>query len=239
MGSANHIASYRLPTCPPGPENFFWSVSGESSDAFDNIKHTSLFPKNAVIFVEGQKSRDVVVVSSGRLKLSAGSHEGKTLILRIAEPGDVLGLHASLSHTPHGMTVETMEPCTLEFVSGEDFWRFLKGHGDAALRVTEILSRECLEAYELTRAIGLSHSVSERFARFLLDRASDGRAESKSGWANLAMTHEEISQVVGTSRETITRLLTEFKRKDMVELKGSRLTIRNRPALESMGGASH
>jgi CRP/FNR family transcriptional regulator len=65
-----------------------------------------------------------------------------------------------------------------------------------------------------------------------------GQVKNGRMHARLALTHEEISQVVGTSRETITRLLSEFKKKELVELKGSTLTICNRPALESLRGAN-
>ena len=160
------------------------------------------------------------------------------MILRIAGSGEVLGLHAGITGMPHGMTVATMQPCTLDFVSRENLLAFLRKHGDAALRVTQILSHECVQAYELARTMGLSHSVSERLARFLLETAMHGQVKNGRMHARLALTHEEISQVVGTSRETITRLLSEFKKKELVELKGSTLTICNRPALESLRGAN-
>jgi CRP/FNR family transcriptional regulator, cyclic AMP receptor protein len=87
------------------------------------------------------------------------------------------------------------------------------------------------------RVIGLSHSVSERFAKFLLETAADGEISNGTVRVRLAMTHEEISQLVGTSRETITRLLSEFRRNEFAELRGSTLIIHNPPALRSMVGA--
>lgn len=158
------------------------------------------------------------------------------MIMRIAECGDIVGLHASITGMAHAMTVSTMQPCTVDFVGRDRFLQFLRGHADAALRVTEILSQECIQAYELARTMGLSTSVSERFARFLLETALRGSMKNGRVQGKLTLTHEEISQVVGTSRETITRLLSEFKRKDMVELRGTTLTICNRAALESLSG---
>lgn len=227
-----------LLTSNPQPENSFWSISRDSREAFDKIKHTSVFPSDTVIFVEGQRAGGVFVLVAGRAKLSTCSVEGRTMILRIADSGEVLGLHAGITGMPHGMTVATMQPCTLDFVSRENLLAFLRKHGDAALRVTQILSHECMQAYELARTMGLSHSVSERLARFLLETAMHGQVKNGRMHARLALTHEEISQVVGTSRETITRLLSEFKKKELVELKGSTLTICNRPALESLRGAN-
>jgi CRP/FNR family transcriptional regulator len=116
--------------------------------------------------------------------------------------------------------------------------RFLAGHTDASLHATQHLAKDCSDAYGVVRSIGLSHSVAERFARFLLQTAAaDGEMSNGTLRVRLAMTHEEISQLVGTSRETITRLLSEFRRNDMAELKGSMLIIHNHPALKSMVGA--
>ncbi len=130
-----------------------------------------------------------------------------------------------------------MQPCQLDFVAREDALRFLKEHADASLHATQHLARNCSDAYGVVRTIGLSHSVSERFARFLLETAADGEVSNGTVRVRLAMTHEEISQLIGTSRETITRLLSEFRRNDFAELKGSMLIIHNRPALKNLVGA--
>ena len=243
MNCANRVSAVEHPlngfvAVAPEPENSFWSISRESREAFNKIKHTSVFPADTVLFVEGQSAGGVFVLGAGRAKLSTCTPEGRTMILRIADCGEMLGLHASITGMPHGMTVATMQPSTLDFVSRENLLAFLRGHGDAALRVTQILSYECMQAYELARRIGLSHSVSERLAGFLLDTAMHGEMKNGRIHARLALTHEEISQVVGTSRETITRLLSEFKKKEMVELRGSTLTICNRLALEGLRGAN-
>jgi CRP/FNR family transcriptional regulator len=157
--------------------------------------------------------------------------------VRLAEPGEVLGLHAVVTGGPYELTVETMQPCQLNFVGRDDILRFLQEHADASLHATQHLARDCSDSYNVVRSIGLSHSVSERFARFLLETAADGEVSHGTVRVRLAMTHEEISQLIGTSRETITRLLSEFRRHDMVELKGSMLIIHNRPALQSLVGA--
>jgi CRP/FNR family cyclic AMP-dependent transcriptional regulator len=221
-------------SCHLRSRDFFCDLSQESLEAFNKIKHAAVFPDHAVVLVEGQSPWGVFVLCQGRVKLSTASREGKTLIVRIAEPGELLGLHAILTGGPYELTVETMQPCQLNFVAKEDMLRFLVEHADAALRATQHLARDCSDAYGVVRTIGLSHSVSERFARFLLESAVDGEVKNGTVHVRLAMTHEEISQLVGTSRETITRLLSDFRRNDLAELKGSMLIIHNRPALKSM-----
>jgi CRP/FNR family transcriptional regulator, cyclic AMP receptor protein len=120
--------------------------------AFNQIKQAVVFPEGAVIFVEGQPPRGIFMLCQGQAKLSTNSRDGKTFILRIAKPGEVLGLHAIVTGKPHELTVETMQPSRLNFVNREDFLRFLKGHGDAALHAALHIGRDCQDAYDVVRS---------------------------------------------------------------------------------------
>jgi CRP/FNR family cyclic AMP-dependent transcriptional regulator len=223
--------------CRLRKRSFFCNLSPESIEAFNRIKHAAVFPEHAVVLVEGQNPCGIFILCQGRAKLSTTSRDGKTLIVRIAEAGEVLGLHAVITGGPYELTVETMQPCQLNFVGREDMRRFLSEHADAGLHAIQHLARDCSDSYGVVRTIGLSHSVSERFARFLLDTASDSQVSRGRVRVRLAMTHEEISRLVGTSRETITRLLSEFRRNDLAELMGSMLIIHNHSALKNLVGA--
>jgi len=218
--------------CHLRPDDFFCSLSEETLKAFAQIKHTSVLPQGAVIFVEGQKARGIFMVCEGRVKLSTSSRRGKTLILRIAKPGEVLGLHAVVTGKPYELTVETMQPCRLAFVDGHDFLQFLKRHGDASLHCAQQISRDCKHSHDVLRSISLSHSVSGRVAQFLLESAAAGVLKEGVVTTTIALTHETIAQLTGTSRETVSRTLNGFKKEDIAELDGSILTIHNQAALE-------
>ncbi len=219
-------------TCHLRSDNFFCALSPESLKAFDQIKHAAVFPEGAIIFLEGQSPRGIFMLCQGQAKLSTASPDGKTFILRIAKPGEILGLHAAVTGRPYELTLETMQPSQLNFVSREDLLRFLKGHGDACLQAARHISRDYQDVCAVIRSVGLSHSISERLAKFLLESSTEGQVANGVVQTKLALTHEEISQLIGTSRESITRTLAEFRRRDLVELKGSTLTIRNKAALE-------
>jgi CRP/FNR family transcriptional regulator, cyclic AMP receptor protein len=232
---------YGLPaeclSCHLRSDNYFCALSQKSLEAFNQIKHAAVFPERAVIFIEGQTPRGIFMLCQGQAKLSTTSRDGKTFILRIAKAGEALGLHAVVTGKPYEVTVETMQPCQLNFVNREDFLRFLKEHGDACLHAAEQISRECRDAYEVVRSIGLSHSISARVAKFLLESAAEGKVTDGAVRVKLVLTHEDIAQITGTSRETITRILSEFRKKDIVELKGSTLTIHNKRELEQLVAA--
>jgi CRP/FNR family cyclic AMP-dependent transcriptional regulator len=200
----------------------------------DKVKYASAYPQGAVLFVEGQAPRGVYVICGGRVKLSTTSRDGKTLILRIAQAGDVLGLHATVSGKPYELTAEALQPCQLDFIRRDDFLRFLQNHADACLNAAQHLSKNCQSAYEMVRSLGLSHSVAEKLARLLLEWSTDGDASKEGIRIKVSLTHEEIAQLIGTSRETVTRVLGEFRQKKLAQLRGSTLVILDKPGLERM-----
>jgi CRP/FNR family transcriptional regulator, cyclic AMP receptor protein len=169
------------------------------------------------------------------VKLSICSTDGKTLILKIAEAGEVLGLSATLSGKPYELTAETIDPCQINFVKREDFMRFLREHSEACLRVAEQLSDKYNAACREIRSLGLSHSAAEKLAKLLLEWTNkNGEASKTEPRVKLALTHEEIAQMIGTSRETVTRLFAELKKKQVVQSKGSTLVIKNKAALKAI-----
>jgi CRP/FNR family transcriptional regulator len=206
--------------------------------ALETIKSTAAYPKGAILFVEGQNPRGVFVLCHGRAKLSTSSADGKTIILKIAEPGEILGLSATVSGKSYEVTAELMEPSQANFITRQDFLNFLRDHGDASLRVAEQLSKNYHSAYEEIRSLGLSHSAAEKLAKLLLEWAKEGNGKDKGEVRlTVTLTHEEIAQLIGTSRETVTRALADLKKKQLVQVKGSTVVIRNKPALEKLAGS--
>ncbi len=220
--------------CKLRSPKFFCELPKSSLDAFDAIKYSAAYPGGAMLFTEGQFPRGIYMLCKGRVKLSITAADGKTLILKIVEPGEVLGLHATISGVPYEMTAETLHPSQVNFVKREDFLKFLRDHGEACLQAAHHLSTSMQNAYEQIRSLGLSHSAREKLARVLLEWAVSGEETKDGTRVKLAMTHEEIAQMIGTSRETVTRILAEFKIKQYALIKGSNLLIRNRSALERM-----
>jgi CRP/FNR family transcriptional regulator, cyclic AMP receptor protein len=222
--------------CKMRHPGFFCELPKPSLEELDKIKYASSYPQGAVLFVEGQAPRGVYIVCNGRVKLTTTSRDGKTLILRIAQAGEMLGLHAIVSGKSYELTAETLQPGQLDFIKRDDFLKFLQHHGDACLNAAQHLSQNCQNAYEMIRSLGLSHSVAEKLARLLLEWAHDGDFTKDGIRIKVSLTHEEIAQLIGTSRETVTRVLGEFREKELASLRGSTLLIRNKSGLEKLIG---
>ncbi len=213
------------------------ALSNQTLEDLDQIVHTTTYPAGSLIFWEGQAPRGVSILCHGRAKLMSTNREGKTFIMKLAQPGEILGLHAVVTGRAYELTVETLQPSQLAFIGTADFLSFIKRHGDACLYVAQQLGNDCQSAYEVIRSIGLSHSVTEKVARLLLHWSVDGRMSGGAIHLKLALTHEEVAQLIGSSRETVTRILGELRKSKVLELNGSTLVIRNKAALERMAEA--
>jgi CRP/FNR family transcriptional regulator, cyclic AMP receptor protein len=212
---------------------FFHSLSQQALEDFDAIKSSSVYPEGAVLFLEKQEARGVFVLCDGEIKLTVSSSEGKTLILRIAKPGEILGLIAALAGEAYDLTAETLRPCQVAFIRREEFLKFVAKHQEATQGVVKQLTANYHSACEQFKTVGLSSSAPEKLARLLL-RWSAGAVGTKLGTRiTMPLTHQEIAEFIGSSRETVTRTLSDFRSRHLVTMKGSTLMIADRPALQA------
>jgi len=222
-------------SCKLCSEGFFCHLPKSVMEAFQSLKFTLAYPAGATLFVEGQTCRGIYVLCKGRVKLSASSNEGHTLIFKIAQPGEVLGLNAAVSGIRHETTAETGQLCQLNFVKRDDFLKFLMEHPDACLHAAIHLSHECQQAYQYLRSFVMT-STPGRIARLMLDWSHDAPRMATHG-IKVALTHEEIGQIIGMSRETVTRTLADFRKQHIAEIHGSTLRIQNMSAIQKLAGA--
>jgi CRP/FNR family cyclic AMP-dependent transcriptional regulator len=219
-------------SCKSRADGFFCQLTPPAVKDFNAIKSTATYPTGALLFLEKQESRGVFVLCAGEVKLSISSSAGKTLILRIARAGEVLGLMAAMSAQRYQVTAETLHPCQVAYIRRDDFMHFVAKHPEVYQNAVKQLSSLYSGACDQLRTVGLSASAPEKLARLLLSWSTEPKASKQGAPVKLPLTHEEIAEFIGTTRETVTRTLSEFKNRQLVTLEGSTLMISNRPALE-------
>jgi CRP/FNR family transcriptional regulator len=201
------------------------------------LEHPTSHPSNMVLFSEKDPAQGVFIVLEGEVKLSINSADGRRLILRIAKKGEILGMDSALSGQASEMTAETLYPSKIAKISRRDFLGFMVRHPEAYQVVTEELSRQISMACAQLRTVALSSSAPEKLARLLLELGQSGGQSTEAGTRfRFSLTHEEIGEFIGTSRETVTRTLSNFKTRRLVDFHGSTLTIPNKTALASYAG---
>ncbi len=216
----------------------FCNLAPETLAELDTIKFTGIYPKGSLLFVEGEQPRGVFLLCAGRVKLTTSSSEGKTLIVKIAEVGEVLGASATILGKAYEVSAETIEPSQLNFIKRDDFVRFLSSHVDVCMHTAQQLSEKYQSAQREIRSLGLSQTTSEKLARLLLDWCNkNGEQTTRGIRLSVLLTHEEVAQMIGTTRETVTRIFSDFKKRQIIEVKGSNIFVLAKPKLEAMIGS--
>lgn len=215
---------------------FFNNLSPEAQKDLSSLAISLNYPAGKILFSEKDIPTGIYIVLEGEVKLSMNSTDGRRLIMRIARKGEVLGLAAALSGKPSEMTAETLYPAKIAPVGRREFLSLLMRHPEAYQTVTEMLTQDYTKACEQLRTVGLSGSAPEKLARLLLEWSQYGKTNEGGVHFRFPLTHGEIGEFIGASRETVTRTLSIFKSRHLVAFHGSTLTIPSRTALESYAG---
>jgi CRP/FNR family transcriptional regulator len=223
--------------CKARGKDAFCDLPPAALQAIEAIKCMANFPRGSVLFSEGQAPRGIYILCKGRVKLSLNSIGGKILIRRIAETGEVIGLSAATGGKLHEWTAEAIDPCQINFVRREDLLRLLREHKEIGFRLAQKLSDKYDSSIREIRLLALSRSVGDRLAKLLFKMSTLNGNEAHSRPRVEMLTQEEMAQMIGTSRETVTRLLAELKKKKIVDIKKSTLVILDKPALMAFSTA--
>lgn len=207
------------------------------------IASRRVIEQDTPLYYEGQKGNGVYILCSGRVKLSAISSEGRVTVVNIAKPGEILGLSSAVSGGTHAATAVAIEHCEARFISSDDLQRYMHENPDAAISIARALSRSYRSAVRRICSLSLSETVADRLGRLFLDWCGGGNGHAigngysgtagRSGSVMLSnpFTHEQMAEMVGASRETVTRALRQMREKRLVTLKGSRLIIHDHERL--------
>jgi len=237
MNASHELSPKRdCATCDQKRTGFLCQLSPNASEAFLAIRHNLTYPTGTILFVENEEARGLLLLCSGQIKLTFSSSGGRTLVLRIAKPGDVLGLTAVMSDGAYEVTAEVLQPVQAAFIGKEDFQRFIRTFPEVYASVIGQISTQYKSACNQLRTVGLSTSANEKLARLLLEWSSDGIETKEGTRIRMPWTHEQIAECVGSTRETVSRTLSDFRFRQLVTIKGATMMIPNRAALAAVGG---
>jgi len=216
------------------------SRAGEPQSLLDelqalNIRNLdSLHCRGSVLFAEGETARGVYILRTGRATVSISSSEGRVVILRMVEGGDVLGLNAVLQNSLHEATVKILKPSRASFIPRAELMELIENSESAASVVINLLSRELAQLTERARLLLLPQTARARLAYLLLQLSKQPQGGSGPRVITRVFTHEEVAQMIGSSRETVSRLLASLSRREIIRITSESIVIRDRPALADL-----
>lgn len=200
-----------------------------------NLGISTIHPRGTVLFAEGDDARGVYLLLSGSVKVSLSSAQGKVFILRIAKPGDLLGINSTMSGKPYEATAETINHCRAIFIPLRDFSSLYNHNEDVREFVLEAFSQNVSEMIDFSRRLLLSETAEEKLARLILKWCREiGSFEAGGVRVIHNFTQEEIGQMICASRETVSRLFKEFARREVLTTSTNFLLIHNLGALENI-----
>ena len=220
--------------CPQLGKNPFCSL-GSDAQAFLEESSTELsYPQGSIIFREGDQSHAVYFLCSGKVKLCASSKDGRTMILRIAQTGEVLGISAALAKGEFEVTAEVLEPSSVRVLKIKDFDQMLHRYEEASAAAAKSLVRDYKAAFDDARMLALSSSAKSRLAMLILGwSATNAKLPVPAAFIKMTFTHDDLGAMTATSRETMTRALGQLQRDKIIAVHGIALTVLNPSALEA------
>ena len=200
---------------------------------FESTKRAKRYKKGTRLFEEGGAPNGVYVVVEGSVKVSVNSAQGKAMVLGLFGAGTVLGLAAAILGNTHALTAEAVQATEAVFIPRKQFLEEMRGQPLAAWHAAQLVSELCYFLLGKSATVDLSESADQKIARCLLGLLNQ---TSPNGGAHikLNLSQETFAQMVGLSRETVSRLLSRLRDKGVLDWRRSDFTIRNRRALEKL-----
>lgn len=203
----------------------FSNLSPAELQEFDSIAIETNLPKGAVLFRKGDVANSVTLLCRGEAKLLGTSREGKTLIQNVAVSGDLIGLGAVVLGNRHEFTAEILETAVVKSIHKNEFLAFLRRHSQANVAVAGVLSREYKPEFFDNLLIEPARSAAGRLASIILKFSREAGRDEIGGSFTMALTHQDLASLTGTSRETVTRVLNSFKRQRLISIRGASVTV--------------
>lgn len=212
----------------------FATLSQGEFQALEHIFHEKSYRKNQVIFLEEEVGNYMYVVLAGRIKVTKSTLKGKESILAIHKAGDFFGEMALLDGRTTPATVSAMEDCRIATIGRQDFDQFLMGNQKIVRQIIQVLCARLRYVWDQIQS--MSYSTADARVRAALMQLSrkHGIADSRGMIIDLKITHQELAEMVGISRETVTRTLASLQKQNIILMENRRIVVLDRKALISV-----
>lgn len=210
-----------------GTVPLFSGLTREELESFAELARERSYPRGSVILFENDPGDSLLVVRSGRVKVVLIGEDGREVILAVLGVGQHFGELALIDEQPRSAHVIAMEDSMLIVLRREDFRKRVESSPTVAWSLLAELSRRLRRADDKIGGLVLL-DVPGRIARLLLDFAE----ESGNDQIEKALTHQTIAQMIGASRETVSRAMKDFQEAGWINVERRRISLANRPALE-------
>ncbi|HTU51493.1 MAG TPA: Crp/Fnr family transcriptional regulator [Acidobacteriaceae bacterium] len=203
----------------------FHNLPPETLSDLDAISAPVEYRNGATLMRQGDPPRFVKILCDGHAKISTASQGGKSMLLNIVSTGAILGLGSAIRRMQYETTAEAYGPCVVNEIADRDFLDFLFRHRNANWQVMQMLAEENHDLLVNARRVALSGTVAGNVAKLLLDWGATIDESNGTKHFKMVLTHQEIAEMVGTTRETVTRALASFRQHGWIRIHGASVEI--------------
>jgi len=184
------------------------------------------YPKDGVVFFENEEGSSFFMIVHGRIKVTILGDDGREIILTVLGAGDFFGEMALLDNEPRSATAIAVEDCELLCLNRADFQSVVSANPRVMQALIKVLTTRLRKANHQISTLALL-DVYGRVARVILEMArEDGRRLKDGSIAFRRATHQEIANRIGTTRETVTRMLKDLQRQDLISVDGREIILK-------------
>jgi len=201
--------------------SIFSCLDDETIRYFEKVAVRQKFPKNTVLFSKGDRSDSFYIVSSGRVKAIIHDEQGKEIVLSRIGAGEYFGEMAAIDGAPRSATIMTKEPTEVLVIRRDDFRKMLSSNPDMMFDLLKVLLERLRKADEKIESLAFS-SVYHRVCNLLMQFAEP---KGQKWVIKETLTHHEIADMVGSSRETVTRAVKELLEAGYISIETKHITI--------------
>ncbi len=213
--------------------SLFASLGEEDLTRIAGLAVERFYPKDSIIFFEGESGEAFYYLKSGRVKISKTTPEGGEQILKLVEPGTVFAEAILFSDEDYPATARVLEDTRVGVIKKEDFEAMITEQPALAIRLLKLINARLREAQLKIKEMGLLDTHSRTASLLIRLARTYGREDGQQIAFELNLNRQELASMIGTTRETITRILSKFRRLGIIKIEGDRITIVNLPELES------
>jgi len=208
----------------------FATLTDEEFVPLQHIFVLRAYNKNQVIFLEEETGNYMYLVLSGKVKVSKAGAGGRETILAIHRTGDFFGEMSLLDGKTAPATVSAMEDSKIISLSGADFHKYLMHNEKVLLQIINVLCGRLRQVWQTQSISSSSAEAKIRMGIYQLSKRH-GIQDAHGTIIDLKITHQELAEMVGTSRETVTRVLARLREEGIIEIEQRRITLLNSKAL--------
>jgi CRP/FNR family cyclic AMP-dependent transcriptional regulator len=206
---------------------FFAGLADSELEMVSGVMIERSYAKGSLLFLEGEPGEALFVINRGRVKISKSSPDGREQILHIYKDGDIFAEVVLFDRGPYPATAEAIEDTQCWLLRNADMERLLEAQPQLGIKLLRIMSRRLRQAQLLVRDLALQDTYGRLAGLLLRFIRVEGRREEEGIVLELDLTRQEMASMIGTSRETVARILSRFQKEGIIALDKQRITVKD------------